>query len=664
MFRCKVCGWLHASSTPPDSCPSCGSPADRFRPVATGLHPDDPATVPDVTDARVASRRLRLLAVVTASIDSPFARHHGPRLDVVTGDAAWFDDNVPCMRVCPVNTDVASYIGHIAAGHPELAADINRDQNVFSGTLARTCSRPCEDACRRTVIDMPIQIRALKRVALDRATELAKPADPSPTPTVTGRSVAVVGAGAAGLAAARDLARQGHAVMVLDRHGEPGGLMTHGVPAWRLPAEVAEADLRAAHEPGITFRGGVALGADVTITNLAATHDAVILATGAQVANQPDIPLPDPSPAVASRVIDGTAFLEQVRGDTAPAFDGPIVVIGGGYTAFDCARTARRLTAAPVTVVMRHEPAVAIAQAELPEALAEGITILRRASVTAIRHDAIGQMSITVSDANGTTDALSAGLVVLALGHRPDRSVLGVTPETAPPVDPASGRMASPDNVWLAGDLLLGTTSFIDAIASGRRAAQSVGHWLGDDDRAAPRDDGLAEASLRATLQRRIDGDDHYREVPPQTTKIRPMPERALASGNPAVDVDLGLADGGIEASRCLQCQANISIDADRCILCNGCVDACPYGCIEMVGLDRLASLDGQPLAATSALTGDGRAAATAALVLDENSCIRCGRCVDWCPTSCLTMDIHRPVAAGSPQPFDLRDLLREAPGG
>ena len=662
MFRCKVCGWLHAGTTPPDICPSCGSPADRFRPVATGVHGDGPAASPDAIDTTAGARRLRLLAVVTASIDSPFARHHGPRLDVVTGDAAWFDDNIPCMRACPVSTDVASYIGHIAAGRADLAADINRDQNVFSGTLARTCSRPCEDACRRTVIDAPIQIRALKRIAMDRA---AEPTEPLPTPAATGRTVAVVGAGVAGLATARDLARRGHAVTILDRRAQPGGLMTHGVPAWRLPAEIAGADLRAADEPGISFRSGVTLGEDVTVATLAATHDAVIIAAGAQRADRPDFPLPATLDASGtSPIIEGTVFLERVRHGAPPALDGPVVVIGGGYTAFDCARTARRLSAASVTIVMRHEPAAAIARAELPDALGEGIGVLRQTSVTAIQRDDADRLIVTLVDGRQTTHDVTAGLVVLALGHRPDWSILGGDPKSIPAFDPASGQMASPANVWLTGDLALGTTSFIDAIASGRRTARDVCAAIGEGIATKPPDDDrLADAALRAALQRRVDGDDPYRELAPEITTARPVPERALASGHTTVEVELGLADGRIEASRCLQCQANISIDADRCILCNGCVDACPYGCIEMVGIDRLASLDGRSLDATSAPTISGRSAAPAALVLDENNCIRCGRCVDWCPTSCLTMDIHHPVSAGQPQAFDLRDLLREVPG-
>lgn len=682
MFRCKVCGWLHAGQTPPDTCPACGSPADRFRPVSDGLNGST-----DGSGGLAPGRRLRLLAFVPATIDSPFARHDGPRLDVVTGDAAWFDDNIPCMRACPVNTDVATYIGHVAGGAFGLAAQLNREQNLFPGTLGRTCSRPCEDACRRTVIDNPIQIRALKRVATDHEpvrTPGKSLADQRPA---TGRRIAVVGAGVAGLTAARDLRLAGHAVTLFERDSQPGGMMVSGVPAWRLPRDVIDADMVSITSLGIDIRTGRTLGVDLTVANLSHDHDAVVIATGAQGIVSLSIERDIPATASASGqtgVIDGLSFLAVAsRGQQEPI--GPVVVIGGGYTAFDCARTARRLGQGPVTMAMRQAAEMTVAADELAVAIAEDIDVRPGVSLRTITRDQTGVVvGVRLVDVTGADIGLPCSLVIAALGQQPDRSVIDGPgrsvrlPDDAAWLD-AAGRMTDWPNVWLAGDVLTGSTSFIESIASAKRTALRINGWLERSpsetvlvamsmlpvvlpldtperhDASGSDLDGVPAWTLDL-LRRRVTSEEPYREMTRQETEVREIGERGLASANGSVEADLGLtaAIGQREASRCLQCQANIFIDGDRCILCNGCVDVCPYGCLEMVGLDRLSSIDGAGVGVAAA------GHAPVAMLIDEDSCIRCGKCVDWCPTSCLTMAAHRPTLGGQPNAFDIRSLLTE----
>ncbi len=679
MFRCKVCGWLHAGDVPPDTCPSCGSPADRFRPVATGLG-----------QARTGfgglppGARIRLLALVPATIDSPFARHDGPRLDVVTGDSAWFDDNIPCMRACPVNTDVATYIGHVAGGTFDLAALINREQNVFAGTLGRTCSRPCEDACRRTVIDSPIQIRALKRVATDSADSsdlTTGNVPPMPNPS-TDRRVAVVGAGVAGLTVARQLRLAGHDVTIFERTSALGGLMTTGVPAWRLPREVVATDISSVTALGITIETGRELGRDVSVAGLSAGFDAVVIATGAQAV----VTLPGPTMMATtpneplSGVIDGLSFLRRVA-NGGQRLAGSVVVIGGGYTAFDCARTARRLASGAVTIAMRQTTPASIAADELVEATAEGVAVRSALSFIGVRSSAGTVDGVVLQDDSGAQQIIPCSLVIGAVGQEADWGVID-RPAGSPiladtTLADATGRITSWPNVWLAGDVVDGPTSFIDAIASGKRTANLIEGKLARDSSAAvattapaeplvltldePPTGGSSPSDIsrpdwtRDLLYRRVIEQEPYREIAPQPTRMHAPANRALGSGDPAVEVDLGMIAeiGQTEAARCLQCQANIEIDADRCILCNSCVDVCPYGCIEMLGLDRLSSIDGEPLNRVAGLNHR-----TVAMLIDEDSCIRCGKCVDWCPTSCLTMTTHRPALGGQPEPFDIRSLL------
>lgn len=713
MFRCKVCGWLHAGDAPPDACPSCGSPPDRFRP--TGASPaaaPSSAAPPRVERDGPGGDRLRLLALVPATIDSPFAIHGGPAVALVTGDDAWFDDNIPCLRACPVATDAATYIGHVAGGAFGLADAVNRHDNLFAGTLGRTCSRPCEDACRRTVIDAPVRIRALKRAAADRAAPA--PGEPPPdrfdnagaSPAGQRRAV-VVGGGVAGLTAAHDLADAGFAVTIMEREAGPGGLMRTGVPAWRLPRATVADDISRLLAAGIALRTGVELGRDVSVDDLSADFDVVVIATGAQRPVGLDADIPGGRTGDGDGVIDGLRFLRE-SASGASTLAGPVVVVGGGYTAFDCARTARRLGTGEVTVAMRgaaDEPAL---REELAEALAEGVAVRDGVRVRRVERDGTGVAGVTLVTDEGATMSVPCRLIVTALGQRPDLGVIrgaarfvrerpaaagvggteGV--DAGPATDAHAGsrgdteemsgrhdaRLGGWPNVWLTGDVLTGATTFIDAIASARRVVREIvgrGSNVATGpaiDRAgpemasakpnpiqpaapaAPRDD--LPDHTRTMLDRRIRGDDPYRETPPQPDRERPVAQRGLGSGDAAVEVSLGLDDAGalLEAGRCLQCQANIAIDGARCILCNGCVDVCPYGCISMLGLDRVASIDGRTPDAM------GLAPLVVAMAIDEDACIRCGKCVDWCPTACLTMPAHRPAATGraalAPVRFDL----------
>ena len=202
MFRCKVCGWIHEGIAPPNTCPSCGATADRFRPMDVAeinLATNELASYGivgqgfdiDVDD----TRRMRLLAFIDASFFSPYMERSGKRYPIYTGDAQWFSDNIPCMSACPSHTDISRYIALIADGRYADSYELNREHNVFPGCLGRMCARPCEQACRRKEVDAPIGICYLKRVAADYRGETRREIPPP----WNGLTAAIIGAGVNGL---------------------------------------------------------------------------------------------------------------------------------------------------------------------------------------------------------------------------------------------------------------------------------------------------------------------------------------------------------------------------------------------------------------------------------------------------------------------------------
>src|SRR3954453_5334067 len=293
MFRCKVCGWIHEGMTPPDACPSCGAPADRFRPMdqnEVGIAARELASYGvvgqgfdiDVDD----TRRLRLLAFIDASFYAPFMERSGKRYPIASGDPQWFSDNIPCMTACPSHTDISRYIAMIADGRYSDSFEINREHNVFPGCLGRMCARPCEDACRRKEIDAPIGICYLKRVAADYRGETRREVPPP----WNGLTAAVIGCGVNGLTVARELARRGYKVTIYERYPVPGGVMWAGVPEWRLPRDVIYEEASLITDLGVDVRYGVEVGRDISLKELSDSHDAVIISAGCQVAQELGVP--------------------------------------------------------------------------------------------------------------------------------------------------------------------------------------------------------------------------------------------------------------------------------------------------------------------------------------------------------------------------------------
>lgn len=691
MFRCKVCGWIHEGVAPPNECPSCGAPADRFRPM-------DPLEI-DLTANELAShgivgqgleaevedsRRIRLLAFVDASFFSPYMERSGKRYPVYTGDAQWFSDNIPCMTACPSHTDISRYIALIADGRYADSYELNREHNVFPGCLGRMCARPCEDACRRKEIDAPIGICYLKRVAADYRGETRR----ETPPPWNGLTAGIIGAGVCGLTVARQLARKGYKVTIFEKYPVPGGVMWTGVPEWRLPRDVIMEEVELITDLGVEIRFNTEVGKDISFREIVDSYDAVVIATGCQIAQELGVPGED-----LEGVISGIKFLEEVNLGKEDVWVGKhVVTVGGGFTSMDCVRTVLRMGAERSVMTYRRSiQEIPVDELELEEAEMEGVEIMYMVSPVRVIGDEHGRVKgiELIRNELGPPDSkgrrrpqpvpgsefiVPCDMVLVAIGQRQDSSFLGdMLPNRDRRGVPFLDQNLKTElpNVWAAGDFVINPTNFISSIGEGKRVAIAIDRELRGVEPAVkemeitrvPTEyvstpnpllaEGIAEWSLTAMSRRLVWGDD-YTGVGRQMMPALPLVDRGIGTHDTTLEVELGYTKpiGFEEAKRCLQCQLNIFIDGNRCILCNGCVDACPHRCIEMISPDRIYSIDNDVELAELARAELGPYAA--AMVIDERACIRCGVCVDWCPTECLTMDHFRMTPADPRESVDL----------
>ncbi len=395
-------------------------------------------------------------------------------------------DGVSRPAPMPAATSASSPPGRYDEAY-EVAAEVN----PFPSVCGWICTAPCEAACRRGTLDEPISIRTLKRFAVEHGK-----LQPAPPPTVRrSERVAIVGGGPAGMSAAWYLARLGYAVTVFEAMPVPGGMMAIGIPEYRLPRDVLQAEIQRILALGVELRLDSAMGRDFSLTDLESQgFHAVFLATGASRSRPLDVPGAD-----LEGVVPATLFLKRVNLGEHPRLDGPVVVVGGGSTAMDAARSAWRSGASSVTVLYRRDRADMPAQVEEIEAAErEGIVIRTGVGIVEVtghggrvvavqtieRQPTPGASPIeTFADVPGSESTVPASTVLVAIGEEPDPSILpegagiGVTASAGIVADPrslATGRAG----VFAGGDVVSGAKTVIDAVAAGRRAAASIHEFL------------------------------------------------------------------------------------------------------------------------------------------------------------------------------------------
>ena len=479
---------------------------------------------------------------------------------MVPGDVP--EPNAPCQTACPAGTDAGRYVGLIAQGKYDDAYAVAAEVNPFPSVCGWICTAPCEAACRRGTLDEPIAIRTLKRFAAEHG-ELP-PVEP---PAVKRpERIAIVGGGPAGMSAAYYLIRLGYGVTVLEAMPIPGGMMAIGIPEYRLPRETLRAEIDRIVGLGVDLRLDAVMGRDYTLSDLEREgYRAIFLATGAPKSRRLGVS-GDQFPGV----VPATVFLKQVNLAEHPRLSGPVVVVGGGSTAMDAARSALRSGAGSVTVVYRRGFAEMPAQAEEVEAArAEGIAFRIGTQVLEVlaTNGAASHLRISEQAPTGAVEGgravwapvpgsgatIEATTILVAVGEEPDPSIL---PEGAGiEVSSFAGIVADPRTlstghagVFAGGDVVSGPKTIIDAVASGRRAAAAIHEYL-----SGARD---GEAEIMATVRYRTPAEASLTlDLEPRPRAHMPLPvyqPGSFRADQAGFDAKTAVA----EASRCFRCDA------------------------------------------------------------------------------------------------------------
>ena len=620
-------------------------------------------------------------------------------------DLKYWKKQIKCQYACPVHTDSRAYVRAIAAGDYEKAYLIARGPNPLASICGRICGAPCEAACRRKDVDEAVSIRALKRFVTEKfgvesgqydqqplrlinrlrsrqhgdcrdfedikhlLKRLKRPAITADAPTV-----GIIGSGPAGLAAAHDLCLMGIKPVIYEMEPVLGGMLTVGIPEYRLSRDLIRAELEVIISLGVKVVTNCLVGRDISFSELRKQHDAVVIAVGAKRSVNFLIPGND-----AKGVFGGVEFLREVSLENAPQLGSRVVVIGGGdaamdsartalrvgveddggdqseqYLVIDSARTAMRLKSREVNIIYRRSRAEMPANlAEIYEAEEEGIRLhLLTIPVNIVKNKrgevrgvVCQKMKLGETDSSGRRRPIpiegsdyfmACDNVILAIGQAFDLSFIGaecddlqMTDREHIACDPATGTTSAPD-IFIAGDVAHGTKLMIDAIAGGKRAARKIYAYLKKKIITAK----TVENHEEIINYRREWG---YETLPREDVPTLPPAERKN-SINRAVETGFSETQGLRQANRCLDCAVNTIFDSQKCISCGGCADVCPEGCLRLVTMDSLEG-DAEFTQLLKQYHGDRPLSEFGGIIKDETICIRCGLCAERCPVGAITME-------------------------
>jgi NADPH-dependent glutamate synthase beta subunit-like oxidoreductase len=517
----------------------------------------------------------------------------------------------PCNAGCPAGENIQGWLASTRAGEHERAWRQLVADNPLPAIHGRVCYHPCENVCNRTELDSSVSIHSVERFLGDLALERGWQFDP---PLSTGKRVLVIGAGPSGLSAAYHLARRGHQVEIRDAGDEPGGMMRYGIPAYRLPRDVLAGELARIEALGVRMSCGHRV-TDLAAEQATGRFDAVFVAVGAHLSKHVDIPARD-----ASKIIDAVPFLRDVAVGERPVIGCRVAVYGGGNTAMDAARVARRLGAQDTMIVYRRTRAQMPAhEEEAAEAEREGVRINWLRTITAFDGPELTVEVMELDEAGrphptGKLEKLAADTVIMAVGQDADTSFLRQVPgvEFKPDgtVIVSPSMMTGCPGVFAGGDMVPAERTVTVGVGHGKKAARFIdAYLLGVAAASPPRND-------EATFERLHPW--YFTDA-----ERRRQPEREPAGRiSDFTEVVGGLSEDQAiyEAGRCLSC--------GNCFECDGCFGSCPEDAIIKIRPSRPAGHEH---------------GTDYAYVFDYDRCTGCGICYEQCPVHAIEMVPEEP---------------------
>jgi NADPH-dependent glutamate synthase beta subunit-like oxidoreductase len=615
----------------------------------------------------------------------------GSTIQIEVPDNAYWRRQIKCQEACPVHTDARGYVRAIARGDFERAYLIARGPNPLASICGRVCGAPCEAACRRGTLDQPVAIRALKRFVTERfGTESGRfrPLEllqrvindwssrqcsgeeelagfrrllrNLETPVQDGPRVAIIGSGPAGLTAAHDLALLGCRPVVFEMEPIPAGMLAVGIPLYRLPRDLIQAEVEVIKALGVTFECNTEVGKDISLAEIRQAFAATIIAVGAKRSRFLDIP-----GASGPGVLGGVEFLRDVALHRPVSLGRRVVVIGGGNVAYDISRSVIRQAGIDVSRTALRQAEVRevhmFSLESLEEMPADDVEIIEGDEEGVVRHHRWGPKEILRDDAGriqgmvfkrvlrvfddagrfaptfdeNETETIAADTVIWAIGQRADLSFVEKDGDIQLDdrgliVCNLDSLATSAPDVFLAGDIAHGPRLLIDAVASGKKVARSVYQYL----------TGKAMKAQQVMLHLPIV--EYEREVDYEKQERVPVPglspQERVRSPERVIETGYTTELACREAGRCLDCGVNTIFDSDKCILCGGCADVCPELCLRLVSVSSLAG--GEAFEQLLEVRYASKAGADlSAIIKDETKCIRCGLCAQRCPVGAITME-------------------------
>jgi len=507
-------------------------------------------------------------------VKKPFAITLDPGSSLANHTGSWrtvrpvyVDRLPPCNDACPAGENIQGWLFHAESGDYERAWRLLTEANPLPACMGRVCYHPCQGACNRGQLDQSVGINAIERFIGDEA--LRQGWQFTPPAASTGRRVLVVGAGPSGLSAAYQLARAGHAVTIREAGPLAGGMMRFGIPKYRLPREVLDAEVARIVALGVTIELNSKVE-DVLAAKRDGRFDAVFLAVGAHIAKRAYLPA-----GSAGRMLDAVAVLRSMEGGERPLLGRRVVVYGGGNTALDVARTAKRLGAEESVIVYRRtREKMPAHEAELEEALQEGVLVKWLSTIREAGESSITVEKMTLDDKGmaqptGEFETLQADSVVLALGQDVDLSLLdgvpGLTIEGGV-VKVDASMMTGHPGVFAGGDMVPGERTVTVGIGHGKLAARNIDAWLRGETWTHPPRPELATFDKLNTW--------YYTDAPHAHRPVLDMLRRQSTFDEVVGGFDPATAQ--FEARRCLSC--------GNCFECDNCYGVCPDNAVIKLG--------------------------------------------------------------------------------